>query len=516
MIKFYEFRQRCQSTYYKLLSNINCQAKAKKLSDADVEKNENTFINMESLPQTDSTIENQQISTLNEPSFINFAQDIADDDNIVLSEKHHAELIMNDSTVIETPMKESISPYPKVATEILNYVEKTMSYKCFHCKQLFDDLTIATNHCLTCLESSTKELQRTKEQNKNPPLNDYPENLMNYAEVLVTDAEEEKNESIPQLNESKTVVKCRKYCLHTKCRLSGRLEKKNYACTECGKFFASGCLLKRHLMVHTGERPFQCETCGRKFSQVGALNFHKKIHIKAPYSCTICNKPFMRPSDTEKHMRTHTGEKPFSCSICHKHFAQTTALQQHERIHTGAKPYVCEICGKAFSQSANKRKHVRIHKEGAKPHVCKTCGRSFSDIMEMELHRAAHGGGKPRECDYCGERFRKLSEISDHIRRLHTFERPYQCVVCSKAFFSMYSLKQHIMVHTGQKPHSCSKCDLKFAQKGNLLKHYSRKHTNQLYTGNESCDENSSGNEEILEEEIIDVSESIEIKEKLS
>lgn len=50
----------------------------------------------------------------------------------------------------------------------------------------------------------------------------------------------------------------------------------NYTCPFCAKLFLDKSKWSRHLCAHTGEKPFVCTICARRFSRKDNLQTHMK------------------------------------------------------------------------------------------------------------------------------------------------------------------------------------------------------------------------------------------------
>ena len=83
----------------------------------------------------------------------------------------------------------------------------------------------------------------------------------------------------------------------------------------------------------------QVENCGRQFRDIAKLRRHMLIHTgEKPFRCEICRKCFSLDFNLKSHLLIHAGLKPFQCrfSTCTKRFAQLSNLSAHERIHLKA------------------------------------------------------------------------------------------------------------------------------------------------------------------------------------
>lgn len=121
--------------------------------------------------------------------------------------------------------------------------------------------------------------------------------------------------------------------------------------------------LLRHNHVHSMDRPFSCDVCGKGFTQAAHLTRHTRVHTgEKPFSCGVCGKSFSQSGDLTRHTRVHTGEKPYSCTVCLKRFSQSGDLSRHtRRAHPGENPFSCAVCLKSFSQSGGLTRHTRVH-----------------------------------------------------------------------------------------------------------------------------------------------------------
>uniref|UniRef100_A0A3P8S3T8 C2H2-type domain-containing protein n=1 Tax=Amphiprion percula TaxID=161767 RepID=A0A3P8S3T8_AMPPE len=77
-----------------------------------------------------------------------------------------------------------------------------------------------------------------------------------------------------------------------------------------------------------------------------------------PVKCDVCGKVF----EYKSKMRIHTGEKPYACEICDKRFRGAVNLVAHTRTHTDQKPCICSICGKKFKAASPLMRHENSHR----------------------------------------------------------------------------------------------------------------------------------------------------------
>ncbi|XP_035530622.1 zinc finger protein 770-like [Morone saxatilis] len=292
-----------------------------------------------------------------------------------------------------------------------------------------------------------------------------------------------------------------------------------HQCSVCPKAFPSPYKLKRHYLIHTGQKPFNCEICGKAFTQ----SEHLKTHLQNVHHSRLPTDRLQSGVLTHQQqpncVRPAAGITTHGCSNYTSMLptVSASATSQTERkreivshkicvpsSETGKPPknvpYVNDgsVTEDSISNlpipseqvdSANVDTSVRSAHDG---YTCKVCLKSFPSSLHLRIHSTTHNKPKQFEwgrelgqtfsqkaCSKVHQQSQELSSITSKITLQH------QCPKCLKTFCSPSKLKRHFLIHTGQKPYSCMICWKAFRQKVHLKSHLSTANKCSLSAGTE-------------------------------
>lgn len=278
-------------------------------------------------------------------------------------------------------------------------------------------------------------------------------------------------------------------------------DEKPFACELCGKSFFLKSNLTSHTKSHTLEKPFNCDKCEKSFKQRHSLREHvlrSHDNIKK-YLCPFCQEKFSSRHLLRAHERSHTGEKGFICDECGEEFATKQALNYHQSKHSGQYAMRCQVCQRGFNNKTLFHEHTLIH-TGEKPFQCDQCNKKFANRGSFWIHKKQHDNAKPYPCTFCNKKFSHSSHLAVH-KRGHTGERPYKCRFCTRGFVSANHLRRHMKNHTGQLPFGCQQCSQDFKLKSQLIQHSNQEHNGivMLQRGQEEEEEQQLGSRIVVD-----------------
>ncbi len=185
-------------------------------------------------------------------------------------------------------------------------------------------------------------------------------------------------------------------------------KKEDHVCRWKGcnnKKFPTKQQVERHMLTHSKEKKYHCETCNVWFQRQAGLDAHKKkpIHKKnsAPqtqFACMWqnCNHEQKADLKSAQQLYTHVVEAHAQPNIktcrfgeCNKKFSRPIELLNHLRSETKYKEFICSKCGQDFITKYNKDKHEQKHSEPKKSFPCTmaNCTRKFSRETDLKRHK---------------------------------------------------------------------------------------------------------------------------------
>ena len=104
------------------------------------------------------------------------------------------------------------------------------------------------------------------------------------------------------------------------------------------------------------------------------------------------------------------------------------------------KLFQCDLYAKQFDRPNELKWHRRTHSR------CTRCNKSFKNLYTLKNHMSMHTGEKSFVCSVCGEKFSTNRGLRLHAPT-HFDTRRYTCCFCPEKFKRLDILMDHVMRH---------------------------------------------------------------------
>ncbi|KAG5833371.1 hypothetical protein ANANG_G00275230 [Anguilla anguilla] len=193
--------------------------------------------------------------------------------------------------------------------------------------------------------------------------------------------------------------------------------------------------------------------------------------VEGEHTCSECGVLFPRRYDLIMHTLKHEKTRGYKCSLCNKEFQYAASLRAHIARHKRQKTQ--RAAGTRASAEDEDAGDGKAKSRTKREFVCDICGKTLPKLYSLRIHMLNHTGVRPHTCRVCGKAFAHKHSLKMH-RALHDALKQFHCSLCDKSFVSKRSLEEHTSIHTGVSKYLCTTCGKAFHRASGLSKHLKR------------------------------------------
>ncbi|XP_075525123.1 uncharacterized protein LOC142557285 isoform X2 [Dermacentor variabilis] len=102
------------------------------------------------------------------------------------------------------------------------------------------------------------------------------------------------------------------------------------------------------------------KSCERTMMQVENALTWKRPREKNLLKCQQCNYTTRQRGHMNRHMVVHTGKRPFGCHLCPMAFSRQASLADHVQTHSRSNKFQCRYCPVTFTDRSALWRHFTV------------------------------------------------------------------------------------------------------------------------------------------------------------